>query len=185
MAAAVVTSPVLASIWNKSVRIAGQAVGNGVVGRVQVERVGGHTHRSANADVLRDFVGSCIAIGGHSDVEFIHIDDGDVERLAGYRTVAAGRFDGDRTGGSVHFAIDCCSRGDDTTVGVDVEQSVGIAGQAVGNGVVGRIQVECVGSNAHGGTNADVLVTSLVAVSLSVGTLTLNSSTSMMAMLND
>ena len=79
----------------QSVGIAGQAVGNGVVGRVQVERVGGNAHRSADANVLSDFIGRGIAVGGHSDVEFIDVDNSDVERLAGYGTVATSRFDSD------------------------------------------------------------------------------------------
>ena len=90
----------------QSVGITGEAIGNGVVGRIQVEGVGRNAHRRADANILRDFVGRGIAVGGHADVEFIDVDDGDVERLAGYRTITAGRFDGDRTGGSVHFAID-------------------------------------------------------------------------------
>ena len=67
----------------QSVGIAGQTVGNGVVGRVQVERIGGNAHRRADANVLRDFIGRGIAVGGHGDVEFVHVDDGDVEGLAG------------------------------------------------------------------------------------------------------
>ena len=65
----------------QAIGIAGQAVGNGVVGRVQVECVGGNAHRRAYADILSDFIRGCIAIGGYSDVEFIHVVDGDRKRL--------------------------------------------------------------------------------------------------------
>ena len=89
-----------------------------------------------------------IDIGRDRDIEFVDVVDRDVERLAGDRSVAAGRLDRDRAGRAVRFAIDRRGGGDHAGVGVDGEQSVGVAGQAVGDRVVGRVQIEGVGGDA-------------------------------------
>ena len=98
--------------------------------------------RRTDDHVLGHFIGRGIGIGRYADIELVDIVDRDVERLAGDRTVAAGRFDRDDASGAVRFTIDRRGDGDHAGVGIDREQPVGVAGQAVGDRVVGRIQIE-------------------------------------------
>ena len=67
-----------------------------------------------------------IGVGRHRDIEFIQIVDRDVERLAGDRTVAAGRLDGDRASRPVRFTIDRRGRGDHAGVGIDRNSPSGL-----------------------------------------------------------
>ena len=48
--------------------------------------------------------------------------------------------------------------GDNTRVGIDLEQPVRVAGQAVGDRVIGRIQVEGIGRQADRGADDHILV---------------------------
>ena len=64
MAAAVVTTPVLASIVKQAVRVAGQTVSDRVVGRIQVEGIGGDADGGADDGVLRDFIGCAVVSVG-------------------------------------------------------------------------------------------------------------------------
>ena len=142
----------------QSVGVAGQAVGDRVVGRIQIEGIGRHADGGADDHILVDFIGRAIDIGRHRDIELIQIVDGDVERLTGDRTVAAGRLDRDRASRTVRFAVDGRGGGHDAGVGIDLEQSVRVAGQAVGDRVVGRIQVEGIGGHTDGRADDHVLV---------------------------
>ena len=141
----------------QAIRVAGQTVGNRVVGRIQVEGVRGDADGRADDRVFGHFVGRAIDVCRYGNIELIQIVDRDVERLTGDRAVTAGRLDRDRAGCAMRFAIDRCGRGDHAGVGVDREQSVGIAGQTVSDRVVGRIQVERVGGDANRGTDDGIL----------------------------
>ena len=63
MAAAVVTTPVLTSIWNSPSGIAGQAVGDRIVGRIQIKGVGRQADGGSHGHILVDGIGGRIAIG--------------------------------------------------------------------------------------------------------------------------
>ena len=54
---------------------------------------------------------------------------------------------------AVCFAVDGGGGGHDTRVDVDLEQPVRVAGQAVGDRVVGRIEVEGIGGQADRGAD--------------------------------
>ena len=56
------------------------------------------------------------------------------------------------------FAVDGGGGGHDTRVGVDLEQPVGVAGQAVGDRIVGRIQVKGIGRQADGGSDDHIFI---------------------------
>ena len=105
----------------QSVGVAGQAVGDRVVGGIQVEGIGGHADGRANDHILVDFIGRAIGIGRDRDVELVQIVDGDIERLAGDRTVAAGRLHRDRASRTVRFAVDAPRGRHDAGVGIDRE----------------------------------------------------------------
>ncbi len=141
----------------QSIGVAGQAVRDRVVGRIQIEGIGGDADRGADDGIFGDFVGGCVNIRRHGDIELIDIVDRDVERLAGDRSVAAGRLDRDRTSCTVGFAVDGCGRRHDAGVGIDCEQAIGVAGQAVRDRVVGRVQIECIGRDADRGTDDRIL----------------------------
>ena len=74
------------------------------------------------------------------------------------RAITGGRLHGDRSQGSVRFAVDGGGGGDDTRVGVDLEQPVGIAGQAVGDRVVGGVQIEGIGRQADRGSHDHIFI---------------------------
>ena len=86
---------------------------------------------------------------------------------------------------AVGFAIDRRGRGHDAGVGVDREPTVGVTGQAVGDRVVGRIEIESIAVMPTVVPTITFSVTSSVAPSTSVGTVTSNSSTSLIVMSND
>ncbi len=76
--------------------VAGQAVGDGVAGGVQIEGVGGDANCRANSNILIDLVYSRVGIGWRGDVELIEIIDRDVERLIRRGPIAGLGLDGDR-----------------------------------------------------------------------------------------
>ncbi len=82
------------------------------------------------------------------------------------------------------LAIDRCSGGDYPGAGIDLEESIGIAGQAVGDGIRGRIQIERVGSDTYGRSDGNVLI-DCIRCCVGIGWVeTSNSSRSLIAMLN-
>ena len=88
--------------------------------------VGRHRHRSATADV-----------------EFIDIVDGDGERLAGERTVAAGRPDGDRCESRHPLRDRSPRRWSPRRCWQSIANSPpALSGQAVGDRIVGGIRIE-------------------------------------------
>ncbi len=68
--------------------VAGQAVGDGVVGRIQVEAAGGDANCCADSNVFIDLIRCRIAVGWRGDVELIEIIDRDVKSLGRRGTVA-------------------------------------------------------------------------------------------------
>ena len=54
------------------------------------------------------------------------------------------------------FAVDCCGGGHHAGIGIDRKQSIRVAGQAVGDRVVGRIQIESIGGDADRRADDDV-----------------------------
>ena len=63
------------------VGVTGQAVGDRVIGGVQVKGVGGQADRGAHDHILVDCIGGRIAVGRRRDIELIQIVDGDREVL--------------------------------------------------------------------------------------------------------
>ena len=86
---------------------------------------------------------------------------------------------------AVRFAVDGGGGGDHTRVHIDLEQPARVAGQAVGDRIVGRIQVKGIGRQTDRVPMTTFSSTSLAAASVSVGTETSNSSRSLMVMLKD
>ena len=58
----------------------------------------------------------------------------------------------------MRFAVDGCCGGDYTRVRIDLEQPARIAGQAVGDRVIGGIEVEGVGRQADRGADDHILI---------------------------
>ena len=141
--------------------VAGKGVGNDIRRRVEVKRVGGDTYCCSNGDILVDIVGFNIRICWRADIEFIEVIDRDIECLSCSRSITRGRLDGDRACGANSLAIERCSGGNDTCVCIDLEQTVKVAGQAVGNRICRCIEVECVGGDTYGGAYCDVFVHSI------------------------
>ena len=138
------------------VGVAGQAVGDRVVGRVQVEGsavmptvVPMTTFSVTSLVAASESVGTLTSNSSTSLI--VMLND-----LAGDRTVAAGRLDRDRASCAVRFTIDRRGGSDHTGVGIDREQPVGVAGQAVGDRVVGRVQIEGIGRDPDGGADDHV-----------------------------
>ena len=59
------------------------------------------------------------------------------------------------------FAVDGGGGGHHTGVDVDLEQPAGVTGQAVGDRVIGCVQVEGIGRQADGGSHDHVFVDSV------------------------
>ncbi len=58
----------------------------------------------------------------------------------------------------MRLAVDRDGGGDDAGVGVDLEEVVWVAGQTVGDGVAGGVQVKSVGRDANCCADSDVLI---------------------------
>ena len=145
-----------------AIGIADQAVADGVGGRVGVAGVGGDADGGAVGGVLCDLVGAGVAVVRRGHVGFVDVADGDREGSHGAGAVRRAGLDVEGAAGT-RLAVDAAGDGDDAARGVDRElartgsAAIGIADQAVADGVGGRIGVAGGGGDADGGADGGVL----------------------------
>ena len=121
--------------------IVGQAVSDGVGGCIRIGRERGDSHDRAICRILGNAVNRDVVVDRSRDRRFIHIGDGDCEKLIGMRRVGGCRSHGNTASCPIGFSIDGSSNCDDARIRIDRKTPAIIVDQRVRDRVRRAVRV--------------------------------------------